>query len=136
MSLRLSPRQILDAQETEAAFQAKVIALAKLYQWEWIHHNGDSRRSVSGLPDLILARRKPFPRLLFLELKTEKGAARKGKWYGKGTKAHYELGQEEVLEILHAVEGRYTVGCLDNGAFFAGLLRPSDWERIEELLKP
>lgn len=56
----------------EAAFQGAVIELAKLRGWRW-HHETDSRKSGRGLPDLILVRP---PRLIFAELKTQKGRLR------------------------------------------------------------
>lgn len=55
--------------ETEASFQAAVIALAKLYGWT-AHHHYDSRRSQGGFPDLVLVRGPRYrSRVVFAELK-------------------------------------------------------------------
>lgn len=54
---------------TEAAWQAQVEQLAKLYRWA-LYHTRDSRRSEPGFPDLVLVR---GPELIFAELKTDKG---------------------------------------------------------------
>lgn len=62
-------RQVLDAVVPERDFQATVVDLAVLKGWRAWHDN-DSRRNAAGLPDLILLRP---PRLLFVELKTERG---------------------------------------------------------------
>lgn len=53
----------------ESLLQDTVLRLAKLYGWR-PYHTYDSRRSHAGWPDLVLCRP---PRLLFLELKSEKG---------------------------------------------------------------
>lgn len=55
--------------ETEKQFQQAVVDLATLCGWKH-YHPFDSRRSDPGWPDLVLAR---CGRLLFRELKTEKG---------------------------------------------------------------
>jgi VRR-NUC domain len=55
--------------ETEAQFQASVVKYAELMGWR-THHHYDSRRSSTGLPDLLLVRR---PRVVWAELKSERG---------------------------------------------------------------
>lgn len=55
--------------EPEKQFQAAVVQLAKLNGWA-TYHAYDSRRSASGMPDLLLV--KP-PRLIFAELKSSRG---------------------------------------------------------------
>lgn len=62
-------RQVLDAAESEADFQANVIKIAEANGWA-VWHDNDPRRNTAGLPDLILIRGAV---LLWLELKTEKG---------------------------------------------------------------
>lgn len=54
---------------TEKAWQAQVLAIARVAGW-LVYHPFDSRRSVPGFPDLTLVR---GPRLIFAELKTQKG---------------------------------------------------------------
>ncbi len=54
---------------TEKAFMAQVLELAKLRGWR-VFHPFLSKWSEKGWPDLILARP---PRLLAIELKTDKG---------------------------------------------------------------
>lgn len=54
---------------TERQWQEQVTQLAQLYDWAH-YHPFDSRRSVAGWPDLVLARP---PELLFVELKTDRG---------------------------------------------------------------
>ncbi len=54
---------------TEAQFQAQVIKMATdIYGWE-VFHDGDSRRSNAGFPDLVLVK---DGKLIFAELKREK----------------------------------------------------------------
>ena len=91
---------------TEAGFQRLVEEYAVLKRW-WVHHQPDSRRSTAGLPDLILLRP---PRLVLAELKTASGKVRPE--------------QAAVMAMLRAVPG---VECY--------LWRPSDWGRIEEVLR-
>lgn len=55
--------------ESEADFQGWVLELAGLRGWR-VFHDGDSRRSHHGWPDLVLCRP---PRLLIVELKTVEG---------------------------------------------------------------
>ena len=123
----VSARATLDTQVKEQALQQSIVKLAHLTGWEWIFHASDSRFSNAGLPDLILASRNFRPaRLIFAELKTEAGTLSKGKWYGKGSKAHYELGQDEVLTVLREIRGIEVY-----------LWRPHDWSsgEIERILK-
>lgn len=55
--------------ETEASFQAAVVALAKFCGWT-AHHHYDSRRSQGGFPDLVLVRGPRYrSRVIFAELK-------------------------------------------------------------------
>lgn len=54
---------------TERAWQAQVEAIARTAGW-LVYHTHDSRRSVPGFPDLVLV---CGPRLIFAELKTQKG---------------------------------------------------------------
>lgn len=81
--------------QTEKAFQAQVIQLAKAYGWRY-YHTHDSRRSVEGFPDLVLVSHKRSPaRLVFAELKAENGRltdAQRG-WHH----ALVEAGQEVYL---------------------------------------
>tara|TARA_R100000656_G_scaffold3761_1_gene5301 strand:- start:134 stop:469 length:336 start_codon:yes stop_codon:yes gene_type:complete len=54
---------------TEAQFQESVIEMATdIYGWE-VFHDGDSRRSNAGFPDLVLVK---DGKLIFAELKREK----------------------------------------------------------------
>ena len=56
---------------TEAQFQTLVIEMATdIYKWE-VFHDGDSRRSNAGFPDLVLVK---DGKLIFAELKREKNA--------------------------------------------------------------
>jgi len=80
--------------------------LARLEGWI-AYHTYDSRRSQPGFPDLVLVR---FPRLIFAELKSEKGRVRPE--------------QQMWLDNLKKVRkvGTY-------------LWRPSDWDTIASTLK-
>lgn len=90
---------------SERQHQQALLELAMLRGWEW-YHNPDSRRCTPGHPDLLLLRP---PRLVFAELKTEKGRLTKE--------------QKRWLEMLRECD---TVE--------AYLWRPSDWSEIEEVL--
>ena len=54
---------------TERDFQSQVLDLARICGWK-AYHSWTSIHSAPGFPDLVLARP---PRLLFLELKSERG---------------------------------------------------------------
>lgn len=98
-------RQALDAVVPEREFQASVVDLALLRGWRAWHDN-DSRRNVAGLPDLLLVRP---PRLLFAELKTEKG--------------RLSPAQREWLDALGRCPG-----------IEVHVWRPGNWPEIEEAL--
>ncbi len=53
----------------EKAFQAQVVALARMQGWR-VYHAHDSRRSEPGFPDLCMVR---APRVVYAELKTDTG---------------------------------------------------------------
>jgi hypothetical protein len=92
---------------TEKAFMAQVVQLAKTFGWA-VYHTHLSKWSESGWPDLALA--KP-PRLLLVELKSEKGKL--------------TAGQQEWLELLGACDG-----------VEVHVWRPSDWDEITHTLAP
>ncbi|OYT69750.1 MAG: hypothetical protein CFK49_12130 [Armatimonadetes bacterium JP3_11] len=100
----------------ERDFQARVVALARLTGWRVYHSRpaqyGNGRwhtplQGDAGLPDLILC--KP-PRLIFAELKSERGRVR--------------AEQQAWLDALRQCNGVEVY-----------LWRPSDWDAIVETLK-
>lgn len=95
---------VLRGNVTESAFQAQVIEYAEARLW-LVYHTYRSTRSPAGFPDLVLVR---LSRCIFAELKTEKGRP-----------------SPAQLKWLDA---------LDLAGETAYLWRPSDWERICELL--
>jgi hypothetical protein len=102
--------------DDEASFQACVLEVARLGGWRTLHirparrADGSWRTPVSGdgqgWPDLTLVRP---PRLLFVELKSERGrlSASQADWIG-------------VLRLLPKVE--------------VYVWRPSDWDELVEVL--
>ena len=91
----------------EADLMATVVQAAR-YLGYAVYHTADSRRSQPGFPDLTLVR---DGRLVFLELKTEKGRVRPE--------------QEIWLEMLAEVPG-----------VVARVVRPADLDEIiEEVLR-
>lgn len=66
----MKPKQPLQAHESEADFQSRVVDLARYLGWEGIYHTRDSRRSTLGYPDLCLCRP---PKVLFIEVKASGG---------------------------------------------------------------
>ena len=104
-------RALLDEQTSERQFQDRITQYADLRGWAW-YHTHDSRRSPSGFPDLILARRLPTEdtgRAIAAELKSMKG--------------RITPSQRHWLEVL---------GWCGLEPY---LWRPSDWETIVEVLK-
>lgn len=105
----MSKAPYLEAAEipiSERQFQALVIELARLEGWE-VFSLPDSRRvTSSGFPDLVIIHP---PRILFRELKTEKG----------------KLSERQVKWLKELNECQVD----------AGVWRPSDWETIKETLR-
>jgi len=93
---------------TEKQFQAQLITLAKLCHWDLIYHPWLSIHSARGFFDLVLFREED-KRLIFAELKSEKGVLSKA--------------QQEWLDALKVA------GCE------VYLWRPSDFEKVVEILK-
>lgn len=91
---------------TEAEWTDVVVDLAQLGGW-WMYHTHDSRRSQRGWPDWTFIRP---PRLVFAELKTEKG--------------RLTIEQRFVLHLLGECPG-----------VEAHLWRPSDFEQVREVLR-
>lgn len=110
-SVRPAPhrRSLGETVLTERQLQDAIVQTARLLGW-LTYHTYDSRRSDPGFPDLVLVR---GPRLIFAELKTEKGrmTAEQEHW-------------RDLLQAVTAVE--------------AYLWRPADWfgGDIDRILKP
>ena len=106
--------QDMFALSTERQFQHAVTELARLNGW-LVYSIPDSRRStLSGWPDLTMIRRVDR-RIVFAELKTEKGKIRPQ--------------QEEVLDVLTHIAGE---GRTKKAEVY--LWRPSDWDQIRRVL--
>ena len=90
----------------ERDWQAMVTAAAQHLGY-LAYHTADSRRSQPGFPDLCLVRGE---RLVFLELKTEKGRVRPE--------------QQVWLDALSQVPG-----------VVAMVARPSQWDDVLEILR-
>lgn len=91
---------------SEAAWQSRVLDLARLCAWRAFHDH-DSRRNAAGLPDLLLVR---ADRLVAAELKAERGRLRRP--------------QQEWLAALDRVPG-----------IEAYVWRPSDWATVMAVLR-
>jgi len=121
----MSKRQASTHYETisEKAFTAQIIALARWYKWRTAHFRPAMTKrgrwvtpvqgDGAGFPDLVLCH-KGKGRLIFAELKTEKGKL--------------SAKQNEWIDDLRWCEEKYS--CV-----VACVWRPSDIEEIEELLK-
>ena len=102
---------------TEAEFQTNVIELAKTLGWLIHHDRGDYRNCIGGdpgFPDLVLAKNG---RVLFLELKSEKGYITKP-------------------QMRWAVAIDSGVGWDYDAQIAYHLVRPSDMQHIAHLLGP
>ena len=89
---------------TEEQFMASIIALAKRNGWRH-YHPRDSRKSVSGWPDLVMVRGE---RILYVECKTDSGRT--------------TADQEDWIELLRGAGQTVYVW------------RPADWKVIEGIL--
>lgn len=102
-------RRAADRALSEREWQAQVVKAAEAFGWA-VWYDTDSRRNRAGWPDLTLLRvRGGQGRLLFLELKTERGRVRPE--------------QREWLDALSAVPG-----------VVATVVRPRDWDDVLALL--
>lgn len=90
---------------TERQWMSHVIGFARLHAWT-VYHTHDSRRSVKGFPDLVLA--KEGRPVVYAELKTETG---------KPTAE-----QQGWLALLRLTPSQ------------AFLWRPRDWEQVVKVL--
>lgn len=90
---------------TEKQFQGQVVELAKIRHWD-VYHAQLAKWSEKGWPDLTLMRP---PRLVFAELKSEKG---------KTTERQ-----------------RYWLEHLEQCGIEVYLWRPSDWDDVERVLR-
>lgn len=103
---------------TEAQFAQVVIQAAR--GWGWlVGYTRDSRKSEPGEPDLRMIRP---PRVVWAELKREKGRLSRGRWNKSGNR--WLPGQDDWADLLRQCSGVEYY-----------LLRPSDWERVVEILK-
>jgi hypothetical protein len=110
------------AEIDERDFMSNVIEAAELLGWRWAHFRPAKtshgwRTPVSGplgagWPDLVLVRDRDG-RMLFVELKSE---------YGRVSED-----QSAVLDYLRRIERLH-------GWLGVGVWRPSDWDRIVEIL--
>lgn len=106
--------------QSEAAFQQALTNMATAFGWRWYHtHRSD--RSPPGFPDLVLVR---GPRLIFAELKAEKGVV--------------SGAQQEWLDALAMVAAE--IACaIDQPGLKVGLevhvWRPDDWAELEAALR-
>ncbi len=108
----MTARQILDAQISEKAFQAQVIALAHQCNW-LVYHTFDSRRSAPGFPDLVMAHTTDHSKpLVIAELKTETGRLSKHQKAWLAALKAFDHSDEVVVRVW----------------------RPSNWPEIELLL--
>lgn len=107
---------------TEKQFSQQVVDLARLLGWR-CYFSWTSLHSPAGFPDLVLVRRRPAPRLILAELKTDTG---------KTTPE-----QDAWLEDLEAVAAATEVP-LDMGgrrvALETHVWRPRDFDAIARIL--
>ena len=121
MTLPRSAYDEVSGTVSEAAFMDTILQASALYGW-LAYHTHDSRRSTAGFPDLVLI--KP-PRVLFLEVKSERGRLSRA--------------QADVLAMLqecgpgHCQLFPGAKHCFSEGVQ-AAMVRPSDWEQIVEWL--
>ena len=91
--------------QTEKSFQSQVVRYAELMGWRY-WHTLRSEGSPKGWPDLVLIRR---PRILFVEIKAQRTPVTRD--------------QQACIDALRACDQE------------AWIFRPSDWEKIERLLR-
>lgn len=101
---------------SEKNFESLVKQAAKLNGWLY-YHTYRSKHSEPGFPDCVMVRP---PRLIFAELKSEKG--------------RLTPDQVDWLETIRQLTGLESLAG-DRPFVEVYLWRPSDWEEIEEVLK-
>lgn len=94
---------------TEKAWQQVILDAARWLGYE-CYHTAFSLKSSPGFPDLVCAHAGPPPRLVAIEVKSERGRV---------TPA-----QARWIALFDAVPG-----------VTAMVARPSDWDRVEAALK-
>jgi hypothetical protein len=117
---------VIAGQVSEAAFQQVVVDYARLRRWRFTHFRPARTRSGwstpiegdAGFPDLVLVRRG---RLVLPELKSETGAP--------------SADQLAWFTQLALVEETIRDRCDGWSPVEAHIWRPSDWPRIEEVLR-
>lgn len=84
---------------TEAELLATVVDMARALGW-LVHHTHDSRRSESGVPDLLMVNNQHMgrPRVIFAELKSEGAKLTRGRTSPKT--GRWLPGQREWLSAL------------------------------------
>lgn len=93
--------------QSEAAFMAQVVALARIYGWRE-YHTRDSRRSNEGFPDLVLVHRgRKLVIVAELKVGTNQPSAAQREW----------------LQLLAAA------------GIPAYRWWPTDWDEIEQVLR-
>jgi hypothetical protein len=115
-------RQILDLNTSEKDFQAQIVELAQRTGWK-VFHPYDMRRSAHGYPDLTMVH--PERKLvIWAELKRENG---------KTTEAQ----DEWIQALMHATSsgGTDEEGARKIAVADVFVWRPSDWDRIERILR-
>lgn len=101
----MSDRQAWYEAQSEADFQQKITDLASLLNLKW-HHETDSRKTAKGWPDLVIA---GPAHVIFVEVKSEKGKV--------------------------TLEQREWIDTLKNAGAIVEVWRPSDWDRIQRILR-
>ena len=105
--------------QTEEEFMAQVMELARARNWK-VYHPYDSRRSSYGYPDLTMVRP---PRVIFMELKSEKGQLDIKQRYSPktGRALPNQKDWKDAFESCPGVE------------YY--LWRPTDWEDLVKVLR-
>ena len=111
-------RWVIDAAITETEFQAQVVRAARMFRW-MVSHMTLPQRSEPGVPDLLLVR---SPRVIFMELKSEKGRLDTRRRYSPrtGRALPNQKDWKDALEGCPGVE------------YY--LWRPRHWDEIMEVL--
>jgi hypothetical protein len=93
--------------QLEKVFMGEVVKLAVLTGWLY-YHTYDSRRSVSGFPDLVMVKK---PRVIFAELKSSSGKLSKQQTHWKDALeacpgiSYYLWTPQHWEEITHTLQG-------------------------------